>query len=91
MQAAGVPGSPILQPEEVHKNEQFIARDFFQDVTHPNGQTLRMTGDPFRLSNTANSQIEPAPTLGQNTTQVLQNLLHMSNDEIEALTTEKII
>jgi len=91
VQAAGVPGSPILQPEEVHKNEQFIARDFFQDVTHPNGQTLRMTGDPFRLSNTANSQIEPAPTLGQNTTQVLQNILHISNDEIEALTTEKII
>ena len=91
VQAAGVPGSPILQPEEVHKNVQFIARDFFQDVTHPNGQTLRMTGDPFRLSNTAKSQIEPAPTLGQNTTQVLQNLLHMSNDEIEALTTEKII
>ena len=91
VQAAGVPGSPILQPEEVHENEQFIARGFFQNVTHPTGQTLRMTGDPFRLSNTSTSPIEPAPTLGQNTNQVLQSLLKISNEEIEIMTTEKII
>tara|TARA_A100001037_G_scaffold182829_1_gene163865 strand:+ start:169 stop:1389 length:1221 start_codon:yes stop_codon:yes gene_type:complete len=91
VQAAGVPGSPILEPEEVHKNEQFIARDFFQYVTHPSGQTLRLTGDPFRLSNTSNTSIKPAPTLGENTSQVLQDLLQMSNKEIEILTKEKII
>ncbi|MED5428777.1 MAG: CoA transferase [Chloroflexota bacterium] len=91
VQAAGVPGSPILEPEEVHKNEQFIARDFFQDVTHASGQTLRLTGDPFRLSNTSNTSIEPAPALGQNTKQVLQDLLQISKEEIEILTTARII
>ena len=91
VQAAGVPGSPILRPEEVHKNEQFLERGFFQNVDHPNGQTLRMTGDPFRFSNAPTSSIKAAPKLSQNTNEVLRKLLELSDDQIEMLAMENII
>ncbi|HIA75991.1 MAG TPA: CoA transferase [Dehalococcoidia bacterium] len=91
VQAAGVPGSPILRPEEVHKNEQFQERGFFQNVGHPNGQTLRMTGDPFRFSNAPTSSIKAAPKLSQNTNEVLRKLLELSDAQIEMLAMENII
>ena len=91
VQAAGVPGSPILRPEEVHKNEQFHERGFFQNVDHPNGQTLRMTGDPFRFSNAPASPLKAAPKLGQNTSEVLRKLLDFSDEQMEMLAMENII
>ena len=91
VQEAGVPGSPILQPEDVHKNKQFIARDFLQNVDLPHGNNLRMTGDPFRFSNTSASTIKPAPTLGHNTKQMLKHPLGLSNSKIEILVPENII
>ncbi|MDC0035825.1 CoA transferase [Chloroflexi bacterium] len=90
-QKAGVPGSPILEPEEVHKNEQFIARGFFQNVDHANGQKLRMTGDPFRFSNAPAFPITAAPTLGQDTKEILQRLLKLPVHEIDILKAENII
>ena len=91
VQEAGVPGSPILQPEEVHKNKQFIARDFFQNVDLPNGNNLRMTGDPFRFSNVPQSPITTAPEQGQDTKVILQQLLKLTSPEIDILKTENII
>lgn len=90
-QKAGVPGSPILEPEEVHKNEQFIARGFFQNVDHANGQKLRMTGDPFRFSNAPAFPITGAPTLGQDTKEIFQRLLKLPVHEIDILKAENII
>ena len=50
VQEAGVPGSPILRSDEVMQNKQFLERNYFTLVDHPQQGPIKLTGDPFRLS-----------------------------------------
>ena len=48
-------------------------------------------GQPIRLSETPGSVRSPAPTLGQHTREVLEELLAMRPDEIDALAAEDVL
>ena len=46
---------------------------------------------PWRLSNSPTPYYAVAPSLGEHTRHVLQDILGMSNDEIETLTAEQVL
>jgi len=61
------------------------------EVEHPVAGKLRMPGIPVKLSETPGSIRMPAPVLGQHTVDVLEDLLGLTDDEIEQLKAEKVI
>ncbi|MCH8332800.1 CoA transferase [Candidatus Sumerlaeota bacterium] len=61
----GIAIGPIATAEDVMKNPQFAARDFFTEVSHPEGGTHRYAGLPFKMSASPPEVSRPAPLLGQ--------------------------
>ena len=84
-QKAGIPGGPVLEALEAADNDHFRARDYFQQIEHPEHGMHSHTGLPFRLSDAPISSPLPAPLLGQHSSEVLTGLLGMSDDELATL------
>ena len=84
-QKAGLPGGPVLEALEAADNDHFRARDYFQQIEHPEHGTHSHTGLPFRLSDAHISPPSPAPSLGQHSREVLTGLLDVSDEELATL------
>jgi crotonobetainyl-CoA:carnitine CoA-transferase CaiB-like acyl-CoA transferase len=84
--AAGVAVAPVVQPHEQLEFEQLAARRFFETVGHPiSGPAVHVTY-PFRLPGQDGPlHRRPAPTLGQDTAEVLRDVLGLTGAEIAAL------
>jgi benzylsuccinate CoA-transferase BbsE subunit len=63
---------PINNAKDAFENEQLNARDFFVQVSQINGENIIGPGAPFLLSETPWKIVKPAPTLGENTREVLK-------------------
>ncbi len=61
----GIVIGPIATAEDVMKNPQFAARNFFVEVNHPEAGTHRYAGMPFGMSASPPEVSRPAPLLGQ--------------------------
>ena len=86
-----VPVAPVLKPEDVVKNEQFIARDMFVEVEHPTLGKIRVVNFPVKFSESPGRVYGPAPALGQHNEEILTKLLHYKPEEIEQLRKEGVI
>ena len=63
----------VSTPEDLVKNPQLVARDWYQDVEQPDLGTIRYPGPPYRLSETP-WRIERRPPLpGEHTDEVLNS------------------
>jgi crotonobetainyl-CoA:carnitine CoA-transferase CaiB-like acyl-CoA transferase len=76
LQAAGVAAAPSLSPLElwVEGNEQLAATGMLERPDHPVTGRRVVPGIPWRLRNGPNGIRRPAPTLGQHTDEVLEEL-----------------
>ena len=84
-QKAGIPGGPVLQALEAAENEHFRARDYFQQMDHPEYGEHQYTGLPFRLSDAPTTSPLPAPLSGQHSREILTGLLDVSVSEFTEL------
>ena len=75
---------PVNSLEEVFNDPQVHHRGMVVDVDHPLAGKLKQVGIPFKFSETPGSIRKPAPTIGQDTEAILQELEFQQN-EIEAL------
>lgn len=91
VQEAGVPGSPILRSDEVMQNKQFLERNYFTLVDHPQQGPIKLTGDPFRLSAVDEKPLKPAPLLGEHTDQVLKKMVGLDDNQITSLREREIV
>ena len=91
MEHANVPCGPINNFQEVFENEQVIARQVQINVPHPTVGTMKLVASPMRLSKTPTEVRMAPPTLGQHTTQVLQEDLHFDAQKIAKLQEKGII
>ncbi len=91
LQQAGIASAPVLPASELVVDPHMEHRGFFQEVTHPVTGTYRQHGFPVKFSETPIGIRMPAPTLGQHNGYVLQDLLGMTEAEINQLTAEEII
>ena len=86
-----VPFSIALTIEDIFQDPHYAARGNIASVKHPRLGTLRMQGVIPRMSGTPAGEIQAAPTLGEHTREVLQGLLDLADDQIDALASQGIV
>lgn len=91
-QQEGLPCAPIMEINESMNIEQFKARGYFRDITHPDAGTLTYTGMPFLLSDVLREDNDqPAPRLGQHNAEVYGSLLGLGENEMATLHQQGVI
>ena len=96
LEAAKVPCGAINNLAEVFADPHIRQRKMVSTWPHPVQDDVRLVASPIKLSATPVRSPEsadglPPPTLGQHTTQVLRELLGLSDDQIAALRTKAAI
>ena len=87
----GVPAAPILSIDKVAENEHIAkARQMFLQMNHPKAGPIMITGNQIKLSETPATFDVPAPTLGQDTKEVLQEMLGITDEEYYELRAKNI-
>jgi crotonobetainyl-CoA:carnitine CoA-transferase CaiB-like acyl-CoA transferase len=86
LRAAGVPASRLFAPVDVLADEQLAARGFWVESEHPVVGRIRVPAMPFHLERTMTPWVRtPAPTMGEHNSDVLENLLGLSPDDVPDL------
>ncbi len=88
--AANVPGSPVNSPEELASDRHFNERGSTYQVEHPELGTLRLTTTPIKVRGQAFAA-SPAPSCGQDTEEVLGDILGLDEARLTALRREGVI
>lgn len=91
LEKANVPCGPINNLAEVFSNEQVIARNIKMTMSHPSAGSVDLVRSPMRLSKTPVVENRAPPLLGEHTSEILQDSLGLSSDEIDALRKKGII
>ena len=90
-QEVGLPCAPVLTIDEVMVNEHLLARDYFEEVQHPDLGTLTHVGPPFGMSDTKRMEARAAPRRGQHNEEVLGGILGIDGDERKRLKESGVI
>ena len=94
LQAAGIPAGPVFDNRDTHLDPHFRARGFLESVTfHKNRGigTRPFIGRPYKFSRSPLKKTCPAPTMGQHSRPVLEDLLGLGQEEYSGLEKEGII
>jgi crotonobetainyl-CoA:carnitine CoA-transferase CaiB-like acyl-CoA transferase len=91
LEAAGVPCGPINNLPQVFADPHVIARGSVQTMTRDTGAEVRLTANPIRMSKTPTRPDHPPPSLGADTSQVLQTLLNADEAELRRLREQGVI
>lgn len=87
---ARVPAGPIYNVEDIFADEHFQARGLFEQV-EINGKPLKIPAISPKLVNTPGRTDWPGAAVGSHTDSVLQELLALSTDDLEALRKAEVI
>ena len=92
LKATSFPVSIVNEMSDLYDDPQVIANEMITEFEQPGLGTVKAVGMPFRMSGTADEPwlTRHAPTLGEHTYEVLQELGHSAN-EIEAFKAEGIL
>ncbi|HTS92613.1 MAG TPA: CoA transferase [Stellaceae bacterium] len=83
--ARRIPCAPVNDVLSALADPQVLARQMVATVEHPSGRSVRMPGNPVKLSETHEEAFSAPPRLGEHTDAVLSELLELSVAEIAAL------
>jgi len=87
----GMAFSAINELTELTTDAQIMANDYIIDVEHPTLGKVKMTGFPFKFSETPAGVWRTAPQFGQHTEEVLMDLLGFTWEELEKLKEAEVI
>ncbi|MDR3565498.1 MAG: CaiB/BaiF CoA-transferase family protein [Negativicutes bacterium] len=91
LEKSEVPSAPVLNIEQLVEDPQLLMRDMIVEVNDPSFGPVKLPATPMRFSETTVINANPAPLLGQNTVEVLKEMLAMSDAEIDDLRKGKVI
>lgn len=91
LQAVGVPAWPVLSSVDVLEDEQLRERGFWRSLNHPVLGHIDAPAAPFRADGQRTGPVRAAPMLGEHTRELAQELLGLSDAEIDALTAEQVL
>lgn len=91
LERVGVPCGPINAIDAVFADPQVQARGMKVELPHPVAGEVSLVANPLRLSQTPVIYRSAPPLLGADTRDVLAQKLGLSDADIEALATKKII
>lgn len=89
--AAGLPCGAINSLPQVFAHPQAAARDLILEAQHASAGTVRLTGFPYKLSDTPAEIRKPPPMLGEHTDEILTQLLGYSPADAAELKERKAI
>lgn len=81
----GLPCGPINSIPDVFNHPQAQVREFALATEHPAAGTMRLTGFPYKLSQTPAEIHRPPPLLGEHTEEILVEILGYSSDDVSKL------
>lgn len=91
MEEARIPAGPVMSPQQVLDDPHVAARGLFRPMTYPGAERPAPVMDtPVHLSATPGSVRHRAPTLGEHTDSILEELGY-SRSEIEALREQRVV
>jgi formyl-CoA transferase/succinyl-CoA--D-citramalate CoA-transferase len=85
LEAHGVPAGRIFTAPDMLRDPQYLARDMVRRLTSKQGWEVPMTGVVPRFTETPGSIRRAGPSLGEDTDDVLRELLGLGCDEIASL------
>ncbi|ARF17798.1 CoA transferase [Sporosarcina sp. P3] len=87
---AGVPSGPINKFDQIIEDTYLQERDMIIEMEHPKLGKIKNIGNPIKYENSIERDNRPAPYLGENTEQVLQEAGY-STEEVQELLSTNII
>jgi CoA:oxalate CoA-transferase len=91
LEKAGIPCGPVNNIAQAAADPQIAARDMIATLHHPKAGDLKVVNSPFKFSRTPCKTERLSPELGENTEEVLQEVLGMTPEEIRRLKDEGAI
>ncbi len=86
-----VPCARVNNLEQAINDEQVQYRNMLVDVAHPEGGSVKVPGNPIKLSSVENEEYSSPPLLGEHTKEVLQKWLNYSEEKLSKLHENEII
>ncbi len=86
-----IPVAPVNNFEQALSDPQIRYRNMVVNVSHPEGGSTEMPGNPVKLSETYEDSYAPPPLLGQHTDEVLGELLGLDGGRLEELRAKSVI
>jgi crotonobetainyl-CoA:carnitine CoA-transferase CaiB-like acyl-CoA transferase len=88
----GIPCSPIYDIKDITEDPHFTqAREMIVEQYQPGLGTIKLLGNPIKMSDTKPRSRGPAPDLGSDTGEVLHRLLGIREEKIQRLKKRKVI
>jgi crotonobetainyl-CoA:carnitine CoA-transferase CaiB-like acyl-CoA transferase len=91
LQEAGIAAFPSMSGKDLIEDPHLNARGFFERLAHPEVGTRTHMGIPWLFSHAPNGVRWPAPLLGQDTDQVMREVLGYAEQEIVRLKDEQVL
>ena len=83
---ADVAFAPIRSIEEAYTAEDVVERKMVIEMEHASGEKFRVLGSPLKMSESpVNENPLPPPTLGEHSAEILQEILGLDGDAVQAL------
>ena len=89
LKASGVPCAPVNTLDKALKEPALLHRNMVVEIDHY-GEPVKVLGNPIKLSNNDDHFTRP-PKLGENTCEVLKEVLGYPDSRIEELASKKVI
>jgi crotonobetainyl-CoA:carnitine CoA-transferase CaiB-like acyl-CoA transferase len=87
----GVPVSPILNIKDIFEHPHYKARENIIEVKHPRLGKIKVPGIVPKFEKTPGTIRNIAPDLGEHNYEILQGMLGLSPEEIQALREKNVI
>ena len=91
LEKESVPCARVNNIEQAINDEQVRHRNMLVDVPHPEGGSVKIPGNPIKLSEVMNEEFLAPPLLGEHTKEVLNGWLGYSDEDLESLDKLQII
>jgi crotonobetainyl-CoA:carnitine CoA-transferase CaiB-like acyl-CoA transferase len=91
LQQADVPNAPLWNYAELFADPQAAARGLKLTVRDPAGMPVDLIGSPLKIDGAGSVTPRMPPEAGQDTEEILQNLLGMKSQEVEELRKKGVI
>ena len=88
---AGVPCGAVRSVTEALQDPQLAARDMIVPIAHATAGTIRVLGNPLKMSDTPPEIRSAPPALGQHTDEILRNDAGLDDEAIASLRRVKAI
>ena len=91
LEKESVPCARVNNLEQAINDEQIQYRKMIVDVPHPEGGSVKVPGNPIKLSSITDEQYTSPPLLGEHTKEILEDWLNFKDEDLIELDKQQII